>query len=89
MSDLRACRMGDFVNYTCPDKPPRPGPFIQGSFNTFVNNRPQVRLGDNSVPGPAVTGSSTTFVNNRPAVRPKDEVICGQILGGSFNTFIN
>lgn len=88
MPDLRACRMGDFVATKCNKVPP--GVFARGSYNSFVNNRPQVRLLDFALPGPgkAISGSTNTFVNNKPAVRVKDKVICGKIIGGSFNTFI-
>ena len=86
---VMATRLGDFVAYICPTPPPpRPGPFFQGSSDTFTNNRPQVRLADNSVPGPAITGSTKRFTNNRPTVRITDKVVCGQITNSSFNTFI-
>lgn len=86
---LGATRVGDFVAYTCPDDPKRPGPFIQGSNNTFVNGKPLCRLGDKSLPGIAVSGSSRRFTNGRPTVRMKDKVICGRITISSNNTFIN
>ena len=86
---LGAVRLGDFVAYICPDKPPRPGPFTKGSNNTFVNGRPLCRLGDNSMPGPALTGSTRRFTNGRPTVRLKDKVLCGRITIASNNTFIN
>ena len=86
MSDLRAVRLGDFVKSVCKKKPS--GPFYQGSKDSFVNNKPQVRLRDKALPGAAITGSATTFINNKPAVRVKDKVICGKIITGSPNTFI-
>ena len=82
-----ATRMGDFVLYTCPP-PFRPGPFIQGSPDAFTNNRPQVRMLDNSLPGPSLRGSSSRFTNNRPTTRITDPVLCGQTIESSFNTFI-
>jgi uncharacterized Zn-binding protein involved in type VI secretion len=82
-----AIRLGDRVLKKCPFK--KSGPFLTGSKTTFVNGRPQVRVGDKAVPGVAVTGSKTTFVDNRPAVHLRSKVICGIILGpGSSNTFI-
>lgn len=84
---VMATRLGDMVLDICPD-PTTPGPFFQGSRNTFTNNRPQVRLGDSSVPGIAITGSKKRFTNNRPTVRITDKVVCGQIVQSSFNTFI-
>lgn len=83
-----AVRLGDFVAYTCPDDPKRPGPFIEGSNNTFVNGRPLCRLGDKAIPGPAITGSNKRFTNGRPTVRLKDRVVCGRITQASNNTFI-
>ena len=86
---LGAVRLGDFVIYTCPDDPKRPGPFIKGSQNTFVNGRPLCRLGDQAIPGPALTGSARRFTNGLPTVRLKDKVLCGKITQSSINTFIN
>ncbi len=85
---VMATRMGDFVLYTCPDDPKRPGPFIEGSFNTFTNNKPQVRMTDMSLPGPSLKGSTKRFTNNKPTVRIIDPVLCGQTIEGSLNTFI-
>lgn len=84
---VMATRMGDFVLFTCPGKS-TPGPFIQGSFNTFTNNKPQVRMTDNSLPGPSLKGSTKRFTNNKPTTRIIDPVLCGQTIEGSFNTFI-
>lgn len=83
---IMAVRVGDFVKSTCENIPS--GPFIEGSTNTFVNGRPQVRVGDKAVPGIAITGSRGRFVNGRPAVRRRDKVVCGIIMQSSRNTFI-
>jgi len=84
---MMATRMGDFVLFTCANNP-TPGPFIEGSFNTFTNNRPQVRMRDRALPGPSLKGSSKRFTNNLPTTRIIDPVLCGQTIEGSFNTFI-
>lgn len=76
------------------------GVFIQGSQNTLVNGRPNVRVGDltaHSCPhcpvGMAVTGSSTIVVNGRPTHRLGDVVteFCGVgvTITGSQNTLMN
>lgn len=82
-----ATRMGDMVIDTCP-VPRIDGPFLQGSFNTFTNNRPQVRLGDKCVPGISVKGSMRKFTNNKPTTRIIDWVFCGKTITSSWNTFI-
>jgi hypothetical protein len=83
---MLATRMGDLVIETCNKGPS--GPFIQGSLNTFTNNRPQVRMGDKSLPGISIGGSRKRFTNNKPTTRIIDPVVCGQIVQGSLNTFI-
>ena len=82
-----ATRMGDRVIDICP-KPLTPGPFIEGSINTFTNNKPQVRMGDSCVPGRSIGGSSKRFTNNKPTTRITDPVLCGITVESSFNTFI-
>lgn len=84
---VMATRMGDNVLDICP-KPRTPGPFIEGSFNTFTNNRPQVRMGDSCVPGRSIGGSSSRFTNNKPTTRIIDPVVCGITIESSFDTFI-
>jgi uncharacterized Zn-binding protein involved in type VI secretion len=83
---MLATRMGDFVVETCGKGDS--GPFIQGSLNTFTNNRPQVRMGDKSIPGISLKGSTKKFTNNRPTTRIIDPVVCGQTVQSSLNTFI-
>lgn len=83
---MLATRMGDFVVETCNKK--SNGPFIQGSNNTFTNNKPQVRMGDNAIPGRSLRGSMKRFTNNKPTTRLIDRVFCGQTIQGSLNTFI-
>lgn len=83
---MLATRMGDNVVEICGKGPS--GPFIQGSLNTFTNNRPQVRMGDASIPGAALKGSTKRFTNNKPTTRIIDPVVCGQTVQGSLNTFI-
>lgn len=83
---MLATRMGDFVIETCKKGPD--GPFIQGSTNTFTNNKPQVRMGDKSIPGISLGGSRRRFTNNKPTTRIIDRVVCGQTIQGSLNTFI-
>ena len=83
---LGATRVGDFVVSTCPNVPS--GPFISGSFTTFIDGRPAIRLGDPAVPGIALTGSTKTFIDGRPAVRMVDAVFCGRITTSSFKTTI-
>jgi uncharacterized Zn-binding protein involved in type VI secretion len=89
MADIRAVRVGDFITSVCQNVPP--GSVKLGSPTSFVNNRPQVRLFDESLPGPGtvLTGSSTTFVDNKPSTRVLDLVTCGRIIVGSFDTFIS
>lgn len=82
-----AVRLGDGVMTTCNFVPP--GPFYLGSFTTFINTRPAIRLFDPAVPGIAITGSFNTFIDGRPAVRFVDRVVCGIILTASFDTFIS
>lgn len=82
-----ATRMGDNVIDVCP-KPLTPGPFIEGSFDAFTNNRPQVRMGDSCVPGRSIGGSSSRFTNNKPTTRIIDPVVCGITVQSSFDTFI-
>jgi uncharacterized Zn-binding protein involved in type VI secretion len=84
---VMATRVGDNVLDICPD-PLTPGPFIQGSPNTFTNNRPQVRMMDKCVPGHSLRGSSRRFTNNKPTTRIHDPVLCGITVQSSFNTFI-
>lgn len=83
---MLATRMGDKVIEYCGKKPS--GPFIQGSLNTFTNNRPQVRMGDKAIPGVSLKGSTRRLTNNRPTTRIIDPVVCGQTIQGSLNTFI-
>lgn len=83
---MLATRMGDFVVETCNKGPS--GPFIEGSLNTFTNNKPQVRMGDNAIPGQSLKGSTKRFTNNKPTTRIIDPVVCGQTVQGSLNTFI-
>jgi len=84
---VMATRMGDQVIDTCPN-PFTPGPFYEGSTNTFTNNRPQVRMLDNCVPGKSIGGSSSRFTNNKPTTRIIDPVLCGVTIQSSFDTFI-
>ena len=84
---VMATRMGDNVLDVCPD-PTTPGPFYEGSTDTFTNNRPQVRMGDSSVPGKSIMGSMKRFTNNKPTTRITDPVLCGVTVQSSFNTFI-
>lgn len=83
-----ATRMGDNVIDICPKPPPTPGPFYEGSSDTFTNNKPQVRMGDSSVPGKSIMGSMKRFTNNKPTTRIIDPVVCGVTVESSFNTFI-
>lgn len=84
---VMATRMGDNVIDVCP-KPLTPGPFYEGSFDTFTNNRPQVRMGDSAVPGKSIMGSTSRFTNNKPTTRIIDPVVCGVTVQSSFDTFI-
>lgn len=99
-------RVGDRILCTCfPPKPPTFGPpipcpngsVIEGSTNTFIEDKPAARVGDATsnccggecfCPNRTLTGSSKTFINNRPAVRLIDTVSCGRFLTGSIKTFI-
>lgn len=85
---MMATRLGDFVSDICPGPPSQPGPFIQGSTDTFTNNRPQVRMTDISLPGPSIGGSRSRFTNNKPTTRIIDPVVCGITMISSFDTFI-
>ncbi len=79
-------RLGDWVLKKCKGK--KSGPFLRGCKTTFVNNKPQVRVGDKSLPGRALTGSKTKLIGGRPCVRLKDKVRCGIIMKASKDTFI-
>lgn len=86
---VMATRMGDqVIDFCTSGSHPRPGPFLEGSTNTFTNNKPQVRMTDNSLPGISLKGSMKRFTNNKPTTRIIDPVVCGQTIEGSFNTFI-
>lgn len=86
------------ITYCCPHV--FSGTFIQGSFDTFTNGRPAVRLGDltlHACPhcpnGMAMTGSIDVLINGRPAHRLGDMVneFCGvgNTITGSFDTIVN
>jgi uncharacterized Zn-binding protein involved in type VI secretion len=98
-------RVGDPVNCTC--FPPSTGAgvpvpcpngsVIQGSFDTFVEDRAVARVGDQTsnccggqcfCPNHILTGSFTTFVNDKGVARLSDTISCGVAALGSFRTYV-
>lgn len=99
----RAARVGDLHKGTCNHGMlccPHDviGPIIGGSSDTYVNSKPQARVGDavrHNCPhcgtGQIVEGSSTVFVNGKRVARIGDRVKypggSGIIIEGSDNVY--
>lgn len=100
-------RSGDTVICTCypPVPPPFPAPpipcpngfVVEGSFNTFVEDKAVARSGDKTTnccggtcfcPNYILSGSPTVFVNDRAVARSIDNISCGLGISSTFRTFI-
>jgi len=95
-----ALRFGDFIKCTdgcssCPKCPD--GKIIQGSPNTFINNKPAARKDDKTsnccgcccpCPNKILTGSTKTFINGKSAASNKSKISRGKPITFSNNTFV-